>query len=54
MRARTIPPRDDHNWMKHTLTWRHPNERVRIGYRPVHSRTLTNEINPFPPQARVY
>jgi succinate dehydrogenase / fumarate reductase flavoprotein subunit len=48
------PDRDDANWMKHTLTWREPKGGVRIDYRPIHSRTLTNEIETIPPQARVY
>ena len=42
MRARTIPERDDENWMKHTLAWlRRQRARVRIDYRPVHLNTLT-------------
>jgi succinate dehydrogenase / fumarate reductase flavoprotein subunit len=48
------PARDDQNWMKHTLTWRDTRDGVRLDYRPVHGQTLTNEIKPFPPQARVY
>ena len=48
------PARDDRNWMKHTLTWRDAKGGVRIDYRPVHSETLTNAINAFPPQERVY
>jgi succinate dehydrogenase / fumarate reductase flavoprotein subunit len=48
------PDRDDANWMKHTLTSRDPMGGVRIDYRPVHSRTLTNEVETIPPQARVY
>jgi succinate dehydrogenase / fumarate reductase flavoprotein subunit len=48
------PNRDDANWMKHTLTWREPMGGARIDYRPVHSRTLTNEIQTIPPRARVY
>lgn len=48
------PDRDDANWMRHTLTWRESTGGVRIDYRPVHSRTLTNEIETIPPQARVY
>jgi succinate dehydrogenase/fumarate reductase flavoprotein subunit len=48
------PARDDHSWMKHTLTWRHARDSVRIDYRPVHGHTLTNEIKPFPAQERVY
>jgi succinate dehydrogenase flavoprotein subunit len=27
---------------------------VRIDYRPVHTYTLTNEVNYFPPKPRVY
>ena len=48
------PARDDQNWTKHTLTWRDAKGGVRIDYRPVHSETLTNAINAFPPQERVY
>ena len=48
------PVRDDHNWMKHTLTWRDTMDAPRIDYRPVHMRTLTNEISYIPPEARVY
>jgi succinate dehydrogenase / fumarate reductase, flavoprotein subunit len=48
------PARDDHNWMKHTLSWRYAKDGVRIDYRPVHGQTLTNETKPFPPQERVY
>jgi succinate dehydrogenase / fumarate reductase flavoprotein subunit len=45
--------RDDQNWMKHTLAWQ-DGEKVRIDYRSVHSFTLTNEVQYFPPKARVY
>jgi succinate dehydrogenase / fumarate reductase, flavoprotein subunit len=48
------PVRDDHNWMKHTLTWGNTMDAPRIGYRPVHTRTLTNEIPYIPPEARAY
>jgi len=48
------PTRDDQNWMKHTLTWRHAKDGVRIDYRPVHTNTLTNEIQYIAPEARVY
>ena len=48
------PSRDDQNWMKHTLTWRHAKDGVRINYRPVHTHTLTNEIQYIAPEARVY
>ncbi len=49
------PKRDDANWMKHTLTFADYGKRtVRIDYRPVHTRTLTNEIKYIEPKARVY
>ncbi|MCR5873615.1 succinate dehydrogenase flavoprotein subunit [Phenylobacterium sp. J426] len=50
-----FPERDDKTWMKHTLTWfDDPTGKVKIDYRPVHDYTMTNEIAPFPPKARVY
>jgi succinate dehydrogenase / fumarate reductase flavoprotein subunit len=48
------PDRDDEEWMKHTLAWMDENGQVSIDYRPVHMNTLTNEIQPIPPKARVY
>ena len=45
--------RDDKNFMKHTLAW-HDGKRVEIKYRDVHSKTLTNEVQYFPPKERVY
>jgi succinate dehydrogenase / fumarate reductase flavoprotein subunit len=50
-----FPDRDDENWMKHTLCWVNPaKHEPRIGERPVHSQPLTNEVEPVPPQKRVY
>ncbi len=49
-----FPDRDDEHWMKHTLTWLDPNGSVRVDYRPVHSNTMTNEVEPIPPRKRVY
>lgn len=46
--------RDDENWMKHTLAWVDNKGKVNIDYRPVHMNTLTDEVEPFPPKARVY
>ncbi len=46
--------RDDEEWMKHTLTWMDDDGSVAIDYRPVHTYTLTNDVQYFPPQARVY
>ncbi|MFM8820012.1 MAG: succinate dehydrogenase flavoprotein subunit [Phenylobacterium sp.] len=49
------PDRDDSNWMKHTLTWMDDvTGKVVIDYRPVHDYTMTNDIAPIPPKARVY
>ncbi len=45
--------RDDKNFMKHTLAWQN-NNKVEIKYRDVHSRTLTNDVQYFPPKERVY
>jgi succinate dehydrogenase / fumarate reductase flavoprotein subunit len=50
-----FPDRDDVDWMKHTLAWLDQSTgRTVIEYRPVHSNTMTNEIEPFPPKKRVY
>jgi succinate dehydrogenase / fumarate reductase flavoprotein subunit len=50
-----FPERDDQNWMKHTLCWLDTvTGKTRIDYRPVHSNTLTNEVESIPPKKRVY
>ncbi|TCT13148.1 succinate dehydrogenase subunit A [Tepidamorphus gemmatus] len=50
-----FPDRDDRNWMKHTLAWADPHSRtVRIDYRPVHTYTMSNDIQYIEPKARVY
>ena len=50
-----FPDRDDREWMKHTLSWIDPEKRtVRIDYRPVHTYTLTNDVQYIEPKARVY
>ena len=55
MRARTSPTRDDVNWMKHTLAWLiRRRSKVTLDYRPVHTYTLTNDVEYIPPKARVY
>ena len=47
--------RDDDNWMKHTVSWVDcQSGDVTLGYRPVILTTLTDEIEPIPPKARVY
>ncbi len=50
-----FPERDDKNWMKHTLSWLDTaTGDVRLDYRPVHSYTLSNDVEYIPPVARVY
>ncbi|MEQ8355268.1 MAG: succinate dehydrogenase flavoprotein subunit [Kiloniellaceae bacterium] len=48
------PDRDDVNWMKHSLVWCGEDGEVNFGDRPVNLNTLTNEVQTFPPKARVY
>ena len=45
--------RDDKKYMTHTLAWQKGND-VKVDYRPVHSKTLTNDVQYFPPRERVY
>ena len=41
--------------MKHTLAWLDVTTgKVTIDYRPVHTYTLTNDVEYIPPKARVY
>jgi succinate dehydrogenase / fumarate reductase, flavoprotein subunit len=50
-----FPDRDDKNWMKHTLSWLDiATQKVTIEYRPVHTYTLTNDVQYIEPKARVY
>ena len=49
-----FPDRDDKNWMKHTLAWLNENGQIKIDYRSVHERTLTNDVAYIPPKERVY
>jgi succinate dehydrogenase / fumarate reductase, flavoprotein subunit len=46
--------RDDKGWMKHTITWMGEEGVPRFGYRPVHLQPLSNDVQSFPPKARVY
>jgi succinate dehydrogenase / fumarate reductase flavoprotein subunit len=49
------PKRDDQYWMKHTLAFADcETKSVRLDFRPVHTRTLTNEVKYIEPKARVY
>ncbi len=49
-----FPKRDDETWMKHTLIWLDDDGRSRIDYRPVHTETMTDEVQAVPPKDRVY
>jgi len=52
------PKRDDANWMKHTAAWFDgwggTGGNVRIDYRPVHTFTLSDEIDYIAPKERTY
>lgn len=49
------PQRDDKNWMKHTMSWFDPEGgKVKVGYRDVHSYTLTDDVDYIKPVERVY
>ena len=49
------PNRDDGEWMKHTLASIDTGARtVGLDYRPVHTYTMTSEIDYIKPKARVY
>jgi succinate dehydrogenase / fumarate reductase flavoprotein subunit len=49
-----FPERDDKNWMKHTVIWVDDSGKTRIDYRPVHLQPMSNDVQSFPPKARVY
>jgi succinate dehydrogenase / fumarate reductase flavoprotein subunit len=50
-----FPDRDDKKWMKHTLAYTDDDKRtVKLGYRPVHNFTLTDEVKYIKPKVRVY
>jgi len=41
--------------MKHTLAWAdYESRKIKIDYRPVHTYTLTNEVQYIEPKKRVY
>ena len=50
-----FPNRDDVNWMKHTLAWADgATKSVTLDDRPVHTYTMTQDIQYIEPKARVY
>ena len=49
------PDRDDANWMKHSLCFVDFDKRkVRLDDRPVHTHTLSNDVQYIKPKKRVY
>ena len=49
------PERDDKNWLKHTVVWvDEKTGKTRIDYRPVNLQPMSNDVQSFPPKARVY
>ncbi len=50
-----FPDRNDETWMKHTVAWLDQEQNaVKLDYRPVHTWTLTDEVEYIEPKARVY
>ena len=48
------PNRDDENWLKHSLIWLDDQRRIKLGYRPVHLFTLSDDVQVVPLAKRVY
>jgi succinate dehydrogenase flavoprotein subunit len=49
------PERNDRDWMKHTLAWADAGSRsVKLGDRPVHAYTMSNDVQYIEPKARIY
>ncbi|HEY2610809.1 MAG TPA: succinate dehydrogenase flavoprotein subunit [Reyranella sp.] len=48
------PERDDKEWLKHTVIWVDESGKTRIDYRPVKLQPMSNDVQSFPPKARVY
>ncbi|GGF63396.1 succinate dehydrogenase flavoprotein subunit [Terasakiella brassicae] len=49
-----FPNRDDEEWMKHTLAYVKEDGSIELDYRPVHTWTLTDEVEYIVPKERVY
>jgi succinate dehydrogenase / fumarate reductase flavoprotein subunit len=49
-----FPDRNDEKWMKHSTIRVDEKGKTQIDYRPVIMTTLTNDVEPVPPKARVY
>ncbi|MFQ5619118.1 MAG: succinate dehydrogenase flavoprotein subunit [Rhodospirillales bacterium] len=49
-----FPTRDDEDWLKHTLAWLDGAGRVTLTYRPVHTYTLSEDVDYIEPEERIY
>lgn len=49
-----FPDRNDVDWHKHSLVYVDSAGKVDFEYRPVHMYTLSDDVEPVPPKARVY
>ena len=50
-----FPTRNDKDWLKHTVVWvDEQTGKTRIDYRPVNLQPMSNDVQSFPPKARVY
>ncbi|MGM0559883.1 MAG: succinate dehydrogenase flavoprotein subunit [Pseudomonadota bacterium] len=49
-----FPDRDDEKWMKHSVVWVDDKGKATLDSRPVHMQPMTNDVQTFPPKARVY
>ena len=49
-----FPQRDDKQWMKHSMVHLKPTEKIKIYYKPVNTKTLTDEVETLAPQSRHY
>ena len=45
--------RNDEDWLFHSLAWL-KDKKTKLGTRPVTFRAMSNEVQSFPPKARVY
>ena len=53
--ARTSRLATTRNWLKHTVVWvDEQTGKTRIDYRPVNLQPMSNDVQSFPPKARVY
>jgi succinate dehydrogenase / fumarate reductase flavoprotein subunit len=49
-----FPDRNDVEWLKHSLVFINGRGQASFAYRNVHLNTLTDDVEPVPPKARVY